>query len=250
MKRLRYYAPYWVSAIIITIVIVISVLLFGRITPFSELPQLAAALESDDYFIREDGVIMKAAGKSATGVSLKPTGQHWVGKIKAKELHEMLPHEYAALISDKDIYVRKDGRVFAQHISYPGLNREYALPICPPSKLPDDSADAEIEIISEHDWWSARKLASITVRTPVENNEAALDWYLSVKLSDSWYIISEGTHYAIIVDENSAPYFYISASFPALHEGDYRLEFNTGSRWSYREITLTRRDTDNYTLAY
>ncbi len=252
MKKVKYYAPYWVSAIIVAVIIIgIAALLHGRITPFSELPQLAAELESNDYFIREDGIIMESTDSrdAYTGTALTPCDQYWVKKPKAKAIHEMLPHEYAALISDEDIYVRKDGKVFVRHIKYPGLKKEYVLPICPPSQLPEDASEAEIEVMEEHDWYSEHFLASIAVRTPVENNSATLNWCLSVKLSNGWYIISEGSHHSIIVDD-STPYFHILSSFPALHEGDYRLEFNMGGSWSYKALTLTRKDTDNYTLTY
>ena len=71
MRKIKYYAPYWVSAIVvIAIVLLIIIKRFGTCTedgfsiytPFSELPELAATLENDNYFISENGTILKRVG--------------------------------------------------------------------------------------------------------------------------------------------------------------------------------------------
>ncbi len=252
MKKIRYYAPYWVLALIV-IAAVIVYMLFFRFQPFVKLPELAATLESNEYFLREDGAIMKKFSTTKTYIGVVDhDGQRYrVRNFDAKPISEMLPHEYAALICDAPIYVRKDGSVFTtKHETYTNESRYFIEQVCTPSELPEDASEAEIEMFGKHDRYSERQPASISVRIPAKNDEAALNWYLSVKLSNGWYTISAGGHYALTAAADNTLYFNISVPLPVLHEGNYRLDLNTGSRWYYKEMTITRKDTDNYSLTY
>ena len=148
MKKLKYYAPYWVSAIIAASAAIVIFLVVLRTTPFIELPELAAELENEQYFIREDGLVMKTEANYhpdaiVDAVSGMP---HRIGQLKVKEINEMLPHEYAALICDSNIYVRQDGSTFVRLYGYHGTAWEYIQPVCPPSGLPADAAKTEWEI--------------------------------------------------------------------------------------------------------
>lgn len=253
MKKIRYYAPYWILALIIVAVIIY--MMFFRFHPFSELPKLAATLESNEYFIREDGAIMINSRKTDAFPGVSPVDTHEGKRYKvrnpeAKPVGEMLPHEYAALICEDDVFVRKDGKVFTTEFEYVSPRIAYLRQLCQPSFLSEDALEEEIEITGKSSWLPHRQLVYVELRTPVEKDEASLNWYLSVKLSDGWYIISEGTHHSVIVASDGLPYFHISSSFPALHEGEYRLEFLIDGEWSYKEITLTRKDADTYTLNY
>lgn len=256
MKKLRYYAPYWILALVI-IAAVIIYMLFFRLHPFSELPELAATLESNEYFLREDGAVMKNAGKSeayptASPVEATEAKPYKVRNLTAKPIDEMLPHEYAALISEKHIFVRKDGKIFTTDHNYTKTkpSKAYLREVCTASQLPDNASEANIEVTGERDRYSEQMPASIEVRIPAGSDAANLNWYLSIKLSDGRYIISKGKHHSIIVGKDGIPYFHLSVSFPALHEGDYRLEFDIHDKWFYKEMTLTRKDTDTYTLNY
>ena len=252
MKKIKYYAPYWVTVIVLVLAVIVY-MSFLRPYPFVKLPELAATLESNEYFLREDGAVMKNAGKSDY-LAAPPTDKkpYNVLSLKAKSTAEMLPHEYAALVSDRHIFVSKDGSIFTTGHDYTVIDphKPYLCETCTPSQLPDNASEANMEVTKKSDRYSAQMPASIEVRTPVGNDAATLNWYLSIKLSDGWYVISKGKHHSIIIGKDGVSYFHLSVPFPALHEGDYRLEFDIHDNWSYREMTLTRKDTDNYTLSY
>lgn len=249
MKKLKYYAPYWVSAIIAAALAALLLIVLDRITPFSELPELAAGLEESDMFIREDGVVMTSEGSYGSTEALTGYNNelHWIGQPKAKVLHEMLPHEYAAMISEDKIYLRQDGGVFVRINNYPGIAKECIEPICLPSELPESAAEIEAEINAAS---GLKAGTAIEVLVPAANMEAALTWQLSVRLSDGWYGISDGSHERIKVSKSSDTCYLLYVQFPALHEGDYRLELCIDGEWYYQQLALTRKSADDYTLTW
>ena len=246
MNKIRYYAPYLVTVIVLVLAIIVYMSFF-RPYPFVKLPELAATLESNEYFLREDGAVMKNAGKSdaypaASPVETTEAKPYKVRNLKAKPINEMLPHEYAALISEKHIFVRKDGKVFTTDHEYTIVKpyKAYLREVCTPSELPENASVAEFEIENSIH-------ASIGVFVPINDTAATAKGYISVKLADGWYTIASGTGYALMVNDEQELGSKLSLAFPALHEGKYRLEFDIGGKWSYKEMTLTRKDTDNYT---
>lgn len=260
MRKIKYYAPYWVSAIVvIAIVLLIIIKRFGTCTedgfsihtPFSELPELAATLENDNYFISENGTILKRVGGTRVSVRLAVSEEHpskIVGSFEPKPLSEMRPHEYAAYIYDRPIFVRQDGSVYANRSGT-------TMRVCPPSELPDSAVEAEMQISADETSGSIFELshsteAYVDVVFPATDVEGDFKWQLSAKLKDGWYIISNDYFASKKAYADDKVNYNFEVTFPALRVGDYRLEVNIGDKWFYKEMTLTRKDTDTYTLSY
>ena len=72
---------------------------------------------------------------------------------------------------------------------------------------------------------------------------------LSVKLRDGWYVIAEDSYERARVSDHSQAHYIFHITFPALHEGDYRVEVCIGDEWLYQEVRLTRKNSDLYTLS-
>ncbi len=259
MKKVKYYAPYWVSALVVIALAVFLINRFGTrtgngiavYTPFSELPELAAELESNDYFISEDGVVMKRVGGTQVSVHLAKSEEHdpnVIDNFKPGALSDMLPHEYAALILQDKIYIRKDGQVFAPHGNSNTGSKKYIRRICPPSQLPENAVKSDWEITAPDSI--SRDIPAISVSVPAADLKHAAVWTLSVKLKDGWYEIADGSHTHVTVDSQSNMCYIFDVQFPALLEGDYRLEVNIGDEWFYQDMTLTGKDIITYTLTY
>ena len=74
MKKIKYYAPYWVSAIIVISLIIAIVLLRNREQP--TLFDYALTMESSDYFIRDDRSIWQFGEELDNGyIKVKPTDE-------------------------------------------------------------------------------------------------------------------------------------------------------------------------------
>lgn len=239
MKKLKYYAPYWVSALVLILGFTVYMLFF-RFHPFSELPALAAELESNEFFIREDGAVMKNVGKSEAFPMAQQVESHEGNRYKVrnpepKPLTEMLPHEYAALICDEHIFVRKDGKIFSvAYESKAAVVRASLQQVCPPSELPAEALPADLLIkgSSSH---------NLGVHVPLKDIAANVEGYLSVKLADGWYTIANGSAYELTADDKYEPVSKLTLTFPALHDGEYRIEVCVDGEWSYKNISLTRR---------
>lgn len=248
MKKLKYYAPYWVSALIL-IAFAVFILPRFKTTAFSELPQLAAELESEQHFIREDGTVMKATGDHSPNaiVDIVNGMPHRIGALKVKELNAMHPHEYAALIHDI-IYIRQDGSVFARQYGFGGDSKEFIAPVCPLSELPDTAAEAEWEIreIYSPDGFPSSRIG---LYIPAKTVEEEVACYLAVKLANGWYIAAESIGNITEYDfEYNGLFHKHTLCFPTLQEGEYRIETCINGEWYYQELTLTRKGTDTYTL--
>jgi len=258
MRKIKYYAPYWVSAIVvIAIVLLIIIKRFGTrtedgfsvYTPFSELPELAATLENDNYFISENGTILKRVGGTRVSVRLATSEEHpskIVGSFKPKPLSEMRPHEYAAYIYDRPIFVRQDGSVYANRSST-------TMRVCPPSELPDSAVEAEMQISADETSGSIFELrhsdeAFVDVVFPTTDVEGDFKWQLSAKLKDGWYIISNDYFASKKAYADDKVNYNFEVTFPALRVGDYRLEVNIGDEWFYQEMSLTEKGFDTGTI--
>ena len=264
MKKIKYYAPYWVSALVIIAIALLIINRYGTrtedgftvYTPFSELPELAATLENDNYFISENGTILKRVGGTRVSVRLAISEEHpskIVGSFKPKPLSEMCPHEYAAYIYDRPIYVRQDGSVYANRSGT-------TMRVCPPSELPDSAVEAKMQISTDETsgsiWeWHSNE-ASVDVVFSTTDIEGDFKWQLSAKLKDGWYIISNDYFATKKSYADDKVNYNFEVTFPALREGDYRLEVNIGDEWFYQEMSLAEKgfDTDTirdvYTLTY
>ncbi len=250
MRKIKYYAPYWVSAIVVIAIALLFINRYGTrtedgfsvYTPFSELPELAATLENDNYFIREDGAVVKRVGGTRVSVRLAISEEHpskIVGSFKPKPLSEMRPHEYAAYIYDRPIFVRQDGSVYANRSGT-------TLRVCPPSELPDSAVEAEMQISADETSGSIFELrhsdeAFVDVVFPTTDIEGDFKWQLSAKLKDGWYIISNDYFATKKSYDDDKVNYNFEVTFPALSEGDYRLEVNIGDEWFYQEMTLAEK---------
>ena len=248
MTRLRYYAPYWISAIVVIALVLLLLRGCNRVTPFGELPELAAELESRYLFICEDGSLWEMTGEeppARNDIILAPRGgkAHLVSDPEFKSLSDMRLHEYAALISHEPIYIRQDGRVYYRANYSPIGKKCYASPISYQlSELPESAAPAE---------WAIKQKgnSAIELTVPAENMETRAKLRLSVKLRDGWYVIAEDSYERARVSDHSQAHYIFHITFPALHEGDYRVEVCIGDEWLYQEVRLTRKNSDLYTLS-
>lgn len=114
MKKLKYYAPYWVSAIVVIALILTIVLLRNREQP--TLYDYALTMESSDYFIRDDRSIWQFGEELDNGyIKVKPTDE--ASKIvknytDEENLEQMSLYEFA-LAAHKTVYIRQDGSAWA-----------------------------------------------------------------------------------------------------------------------------------------
>lgn len=251
MKKLRYYAPYWIAALVLIALAALLLSYFGGIVPFSELPELASELENEHYFIREDGVVMKqVGGTEVSSVLMEYDGKlkdqfRLIGSFKPRDLSEMLPHEYAALISSGKIYVCQDGSVYAHRNEVNRGGKEYTIRVCPPSELPADAkVNPELSIgLNFQDIISAD--------VPAKDTDSKVMCYISVKLKDGWYTISKGASTNKTVYKDNSTHHTMYIRFTDLHQGEYRLELCINDEeWSYKNFTLTNTGSNYYTLTH
>lgn len=254
MKKLRYYAPYWLSAIVIIAIVFAAAAFFrgrGKINAYSELPGLAAELKDNEHFLRSDGTVWKFSEDIHDSLILTPvtdTEKHKIDSAEAKSLSEMLPHEYAELCSDYPIYIRKDGSVYCKRARRG--NDEYLVyvhPFSTPSELPEDS------VSSEAGWKiTGDTNGGMSFTVPIPQTSVDVSCRLSVKLRDGWYHADDGE--CTLVQPNSAAdglydyTFYLH--FPALYAGEYRIEVFANGKCIYQNIKLTLNDAGTFTVSW
>ena len=115
MKKLRYYAPYWVTAIVIVAIIVTVVLLRIHETP--TLYDYALTMENSDYFISNDRSIWQLNEELENGyISVTSTEDEAESSTKnyteEENSAQMSLYEFA-LAAHRTVYIRQDGSVWA-----------------------------------------------------------------------------------------------------------------------------------------
>ena len=198
MKKIRYYAPYWVSAIVI-ITIVLAIVLSRKSEPHT-LSYYARTMESNDYFLRDDHSIWQFSKELYNGYTkISPTGESFK-KVKNytnnENLEQMSLHEFALMTYDT-AYIRRDGSVWvAVGVSSTKL---------PNTVIALKAIDYELDPTSPPQLSASLSAASsYTVRLNMTNNsdtEISTPYaYLFVQLEDgNWYPYTKGFEHNVTV---------------------------------------------------
>lgn len=200
MKKLKYYAPYWVSAIVVIAIILTIVLLRRREPP--TLYDYALTMESSDYFLRDDRSLWQFSEELYNGyIKIKPTGES-SKKVKnytdKEKLEQMSLYEFALAAYDT-VYIRQDGSVWISVGTASTKLPDYAVEIkaidyeLAPASPPELSA----AIVRETE-------KSIDVFITNEDNYAIPPpyAYLFVQLEDGkWYIHRNAFLHSVMVHD-------------------------------------------------